>query len=519
MHSSLFHKSISISQSELIKLLAYYQNQTGFMWLDSASIAHPNNHFSICGWNPKTTILTKGQVTTILSREYKGEAENGHSSNEDPLTLIQQQLDLLPIKEQPKDCALPFWGGAIGYWGYELGGRFERLPKPKATAITLPDMAVGIYDMALVIEHAELSTPLSTVSDAIVSVPTVSNRNLKVHFVSQADPKLSLSVFTELERLAKQIASNSVEEALESSNSVSSVQSESQPELKTNSQTQLQNFTLTSTWQANMTQAQYNEKFEKVQAYLRSGDCYQINLAQRFEANYSGNEWLAYLALRETNQAPFSSFIRLENGAVLSLSPERFLQIKGNQVETKPIKGTRPRSNDKTVDRLNMEALATASKDRAENLMIVDLLRNDLSKVSVAGSVNVPSIFAIESYPAVHHLVSTVTSTLKPGALSVDLLRGAFPGGSITGAPKIRAMEIIHELEPHPRNVYCGAIGYIKPNGDMDTNITIRTLACNNNKIYCWAGGGLVADSNKESEYQETLDKVNKILPVLQEMA
>jgi para-aminobenzoate synthetase component 1 len=290
-------------------------------------------------------------------------------------------------------------------------------------------------------------------------------------------------------------------------------------------------FKLNSSWQANMSKSEYAEKFNQVQAYLLSGDCYQINLAQRFSAQYQGDEFQAYLALRASNQAPFSAFIRLENAAVLSISPERFLSLKKGKVQSKPIKGTKPRHTDKEIDAENAQALQHSTKDKAENVMIVDLLRNDISKVCQAGSVKVPKLFDIESFPAVHHLVSTVEGELAHEFDGYDLLRGAFPGGSITGAPKIRAMEIIEELEPHHRSVYCGSIGYLSNCGNMDTSITIRTLVCDakksktaNNgvniskKIHCWAGGGLVADSNIASEYQETFDKVSRILPILTEL-
>ena len=257
----------------------------------------------------------------------------------------------------------------------------------------------------------------------------------------------------------------------------------------------------------------------------------KLILAQRFSATYQGDEFEAYLALREANKAPFSAFIRLESATILSVSPERFLQLSQEKVQSKPIKGTMPRSSDKVQDAKNAEILKHSTKDNAENLMIVDLLRNDISRSCQAGSVKVPELFAIESFPAVHHLVSTVEGTLSEDKDATDLLRGAFPGGSITGAPKIRAMEIIEELEPHRRSVYCGSIGYLSNCGNMDTSITIRTLICqqgdksnkqpakpNTNSIHCWAGGGLVADSTAPSEYQETFDKVNCILPVLSKL-
>ncbi|WP_445947087.1 aminodeoxychorismate synthase component I, partial [Shewanella sp.] len=284
-----------------------------------------------------------------------------------------------------------------------------------------------------------------------------------------------------------------------------------------------QGFSLSSEWQCQLTQAQYNEKFAKVQQYLLSGDCYQINLTQRFSASYKGDEWQAYQALSKANSAPFSAFIRLENHSLLSISPERFIKLDGDMLSTKPIKGTQPRGNTVLEDERNAKRLQDSEKDRAENVMIVDLLRNDISKVAQAGTVAVPQLFAIESFPAVHHLVSTVTAKIKPKFTATDVLHAAFPGGSITGAPKIRAMEIIEELEPSRRSLYCGSIGYISQNGNMDTSITIRTLVAEkadinssaDNQLYCWAGGGIVADSIAGAEYQESFDKVSKILPVL----
>ena len=199
----------------------------------------------------------------------------------------------------------------------------------------------------------------------------------------------------------------------------------------------------------------------------------------------------------------------------MSLSPERFLLLDGRHIETKPIKGTRPRHPDPAIDKQVAEALASADKDRSENLMIVDLLRNDIGRVSRPGSVSVPSLFAVESFPAVHHLVSTIHGELDARWQGVDLLRACFPGGSITGAPKIRAMEIIEELEPVRRNAYCGSIGYLSQHGRMDTSICIRTLIAEAGRLHCWAGGGIIADSDPDAEYQETYDKVARILPLL----
>ncbi|HID9267057.1 TPA: aminodeoxychorismate synthase component I, partial [Klebsiella variicola] len=275
-------------------------------------------------------------------------------------------------------------------------------------------------------------------------------------------------------------------------------------------------FALTSAWQSNMSRQQYGEKFRQVQAYLHSGDCYQVNLAQRFQARYVGDEWQAFRQLNTANRAPFSAFIRLEEGAILSLSPERFIQLRQGEIQTRPIKGTLPRLDSPQEDARQAEKLANSPKDRAENLMIVDLMRNDIGRVAVPGSVRVPELFVVEPFPAVHHLVSTITARLPATLHASDLLRAAFPGGSITGAPKVRAMEIIDELEPQRRNAWCGSIGYLSYCGNMDTSITIRTLTAWQGQLYCSAGGGIVADSEEDAEYQETFDKVNRILHQLE---
>jgi para-aminobenzoate synthetase component I len=267
--------------------------------------------------------------------------------------------------------------------------------------------------------------------------------------------------------------------------------------------------------QSNMTQAFYAHAFDRIKYYLKEGDCYQVNLTQRFAATCQGNPWTAYQTLRELNAAPFSCYLNCPEVQILSSSPERFLRLTDGIVETKPIKGTRPRKLNEAEDQQQIQQLVASNKDRAENLMIVDLLRNDISKT--CSEVRVPVIFDVETYVTVHHLVSTVTGVLVDNQHALDLLKSCFPGGSITGAPKIRAMEIIEELEPHRRGVYCGAIGYIGFNGNMDTNIAIRTLVHSNNTIRFWAGGGIVNDSVVEEEYQECFDKAAALLDLLKQ--
>ncbi len=274
-------------------------------------------------------------------------------------------------------------------------------------------------------------------------------------------------------------------------------------------------FALASAWRDEFPADDYHAAFTQLQSYIHAGDCYQVNLARRFSAEFGGDPFAAYLRLREIAAAPFSAFLESENGAVLSLSPERFLAAENGELLTQPIKGTAPRSTEPEQDRQLAATLQQSEKNRAENLMIVDLLRNDLGRSCAPGSIRVEQLFELQSFATVHHLVSSIRGQLRPGLNALDALRNCFPGGSITGAPKIRAMQIIDELEPHARSVFCGAIGYVDVGGRMDTNITIRTLLACEQTLYAWAGGGIVADSRADDELRETRDKIEPLLRAL----
>ena len=276
-------------------------------------------------------------------------------------------------------------------------------------------------------------------------------------------------------------------------------------------------FQLTAPFATDITAEQYQQAIERIHAYIQAGDCYQVNFAQRFRAQYEGDPWVAYQALRVACPTPFAGYLSLADGdAILSLSPERFVKVSQRQVETRPIKGTRPRGKTPAEDAAYAEELLASKKDRAENLMIVDLLRNDLGRTCRTGSVRVPQLFGLESYPNVHHLVSVVTGELGAEKDALDLLGGSFPGGSITGAPKIRSMQIIDELEPSRRSLYCGSLLYLDVRGEMDSSIAIRSLLAENGQISCWGGGGIVADSQWEAEYQETFTKVRVLMQTLE---
>ncbi len=267
--------------------------------------------------------------------------------------------------------------------------------------------------------------------------------------------------------------------------------------------------------ESNFTPDAYCEAIRRAKCYIAAGDIYQANLSQRFTAPFDGDPLGFYDRLRTTSPAPFGACLFPDGFAVLSNSPERYLRIDGDHIETRPIKGTVPRGRTPEEDRRLARALAASPKDRAEHVMIVDLERNDLGRVCTYTSVHVPEFLIIESYANVHHLVSTVAGRIHPGRDVVDCLRNSFPGGSITGAPKVRAMEIIDELEPTSRGVYCGSIGYIDFSGRVDLNIAIRTAVVHDGRIHFQVGGGIVADSDPQAEYEETVTKAQSFLKVL----
>ncbi len=277
-------------------------------------------------------------------------------------------------------------------------------------------------------------------------------------------------------------------------------------------------FCLRSPFTALTPKPKYIEDFTRIKSYLKAGDCYQVNYAQAFKASCRGSSAAAMQRLLEVSDPAYAAWLSLPEGDVLSLSPELFMQVKGRQIETRPIKGTAPRLPDTKADARQAEELQRSPKNRAENLMIVDLLRHDLGRHAKTGSVKVEKLFAIESLPQVHHMVSTISASLKDDSSTVALLRDCLPGGSITGAPKKRAMEIIAELEPTTRSIYCGSIGFINFDGDCLWNIAIRTLLRTGDNIYAWAGGGIVADSDCEAEYKECFDKIGALLRALEAM-
>ncbi|PCJ49223.1 MAG: aminodeoxychorismate synthase, component I [Gammaproteobacteria bacterium] len=392
---------------------------------------------------------------------------SGKDIDSDPLNLLKQHLQLVEAIDIPEQLKhLPCLGGLFFALSYEMGKYYEKLSSKALDDLALNDYFAGIFGCIVIIDRKLQTSYLICSNDSQVDLYD----RLKI----QITGVLNLSVKTE------------------------------------------QVFTLNTKWQANFTASEYAQAFNQVQDNIYSGDCYQVNLAQRFKAGCNGSSWAAYCKLSNANQAPFSAFINTGEADILSLSPERFLKLKDKEVETRPIKGTRPRGITPKIDKKLADELVASKKDQAENLMIVDLMRNDLGRSCIPGSIRVPKLFKLETFDSVHHLVSTILGQLDDQQDAFSLLAQSFPGGSITGTPKIKSMDIIDQLEPHRRSFYCGSIGYVDIRGNMDSNISIRTLVRKDDYLYCWAGGGLVSESKLEDEYQETFHKVSQILPLLE---
>ena len=374
---------------------------------------------------------------------------------------------LSPDQQIPQEIKhLPFFGGVIGLISYHYAEKSKAIRRSEL--LNCPSQ-VGVYRWAVIIDHANCESWL--VADAKTGE-------------------------TEWQRLRRYF-----EKPKQNSPPTSSV-------LRTR-----------SSWQTCLSYDDYSDRFERSQQFIKAGDCYQLNLTRQFSAEFEGTPREGFKQLSTKINEPFSAYLEFDGGAVISFSPERFIRIEDRTVLTEPIKGTRKRSSHSDSDQEALEELRNSEKDRAENLMIVDLMRNDLGRHCETGSVTTPQLFAIESYSNVHHLVSQVQGVIRQPDLrgKILLFLECLPGGSITGAPKRRAMQILAELEPHDRACYCGSLFYLSSNGNLDSNILIRTLLFDedNKKVYCWGGGGIVADSKLETEYQESYYKISHILEAL----
>ncbi|MCB1720785.1 MAG: aminodeoxychorismate synthase component I [Rhodospirillales bacterium] len=423
---------------------------------DSADLSHPNARYSFIVSHPIETLEYKNGVMQITNWEEQLKIEG------EPFKIIKDCMKKWVPQSEPVRGLPPFQGGLAGYFGYDLGRTLEKLPEDATDNPDMPDLALGIYDQVLAFDHQKDQAWI------ITHAPSYHEARRKQDYVLGLIKHPTLHAPYQSTHLE---------------------------------------------WESNFDACSYMDMVDKVIEYIKAGDIFQANVSQRFDSALPAgfSPFAHYRHLREVNAAPFACYMNCGDIRISSASPERFLTVKDTRVETRPIKGTRPHIANTALDQKYREELETSEKDRAENTMIVDLLRNDLSKVCKVKSIEVSELCKLETFANVHHLVSTVRGQLKSGKTPLDLMQACFPGGSITGAPKIRAMEIIEELEPSRRGPYCGAMGYVGFDGTMDSNILIRTLVYEGTgarqHVSFQVGGGVTADSQPEDEYQETFHK------------
>jgi para-aminobenzoate synthetase component 1 len=463
------------------------------LFLDSATPGTRLGRYSFLTADPVAVVQSKGARTEIRSARAGSRAVEG-----DVLVHIEKMV--APHRRDPIEGLPPFQGGAAGYLAYDWGRVLERIPENQYEDLGLPDAVFGIYDWVIAWDQVQSRAWLISTGIPEVEEPERSRRAEKR--AAQVIARLEgAGVHPERGGGQRSRASDGRDRRPPPSHPVEGGWWDRRLDVR-----------------SSFTHRGYLDAVARVREYILAGDIFQANLSQRFEAALTESPWALYRRMRIRNAAPFAAFLETPEMSVVSASPERFLRVDaGGHVETRPIKGTMPRGFGPEHDGLLGQALSESAKDRAENLMIVDLMRNDLSRVCRPGSVRVPELFALEHYATVHHLVSTVVGELTSGCTALDLLRAAFPGGSITGAPKVRAMEIIAELEPSQRSLYCGSIGYYSITGALDSSIAIRTVIApaGGNRVYFGAGGGIVADSDPEQEYRETLHKARGMIDAL----
>jgi para-aminobenzoate synthetase component I len=478
-----------------LAVVAQLRDLPYLLFLDSATDPQRLGRYSFVTADPPLVVTAKDGSATLFR---EGDATPSALPG-DPLLALQNLL--APFAADPIPGLPPFQGGAAGYIGYDYGASLERLPHPLYDDLDIPDVVLGVYDWVIAWDHQLrrtwlMSTGLPATAPA-ARESRARERAAAIRKRLRADAPATVPAAPVTRESPEGYHRAGPGDPRRPASPVFPVPG--QPGI----------------W-SSYPHDGYLAAVARVREYILAGDIFQANLSQRLEAEYIGDPWSLYHRLRAINPAPFAAYFEAPGLAVVSASPERFIQVGvDGAVETRPIKGTSPRGIGPEHDAHLGRALTESEKDRAENLMIVDLLRNDLSRVCVPGSVRVPELFALEHYSTVHHLVSTVVGRLGPEADAIGLLRAAFPGGSITGAPKVRAMEIIAELEPSRRGVYCGTVAYISLTGAADSNIVIRTYLARHGRVYFSAGGGIVADSDPEAEYRETLDKARALIAAL----
>lgn len=436
--------------------------------LDTGMLVNGLGHHSFVGVDPFLVMSSKGQNITIT---------RGDKISRFTGSPLQELKRLLKKYAMPRNNEFfPFNGGAVGYFSYDLGRQFEKLPEWASDDLNMPDLFLGFYDTVLAV-------------DIITG---------KITVISTGLPEQGSDAKFRATRRLEAIEQALTEETISRSFAGTRICKDKDNQLV-----------------SNFSPEEYRNMVRRAVEYIAAGDIFQVNLSQRFCTGQTVDAWELYRRLRRINPAPFAAFLSCGEFEIISASPERFLKVDGSVVETRPIKGTRPRGNTPGEDNRLRQELLQSEKDRAELMMIVDLERNDLGRVCEIGTVKVPELYRLEEYATVFHLVSTVEGRLASGYDVTDLLAASFPGGSITGAPKIRAMEIIEEMEPVRRGVYTGSVGYLGFDGRADLNIVIRTILASRGKLYFQVGGGITADSDPHKEYVETLDKARALVRAL----
>ena len=444
---------LNIKIQELINI---FKEEPFFCFIDK--LAYDKSGFSIIAFNPFIVFESKKDCVSITKNNNK-ECLKGNA-----FLHLRNLLKKYQCGYRHKH--IPFVDGCIGYFSYDLGRIIEKIPEAKSDKYDIPEIILGFYNCALVIENTTGIIYVSATSSGIEC--------------ENAEEK----IINRINEIKKQIINYE----------------------NTGFKTVHANYK-SGTLKSNFSKINYINNVKRAKEYIRNGDIFQVNLSQRFTFNFTGNPLEVFLKLKEINPVPFSAYLDYGDLKVVSSSPERFIKTKERIIETRPIKGTRPRGKSNEEDVKLEKELLNSAKDRSELTMIIDLERNDLGRICEIGSVKVNEFIRLEKYSTVFHLVSIVSGKTREDKDFIDFLKAAFPGGSITGAPKIRAMEIINELEPESRNIYTGSIGYLGFNGDMDLNIAIRTIVFTDKEAFFNVGGGIVWDSDPEDEYKETLHK------------
>jgi len=459
-HPLIEEINLELSPPEVFQL---FKDNRFCFFLDSGMDPHKLGRYSFMGSNPFLVLSSGGSEITIA----RGTEQSSLQGN--PFDVLNHFLKVYRLESD--STPVPFIGGAVGYFSYDLCHFIERLPSTVIDDLQLPECYFGFYDLVLAFD----------------------NQQDKAYIISTGFPEMREP--ERMKRAAQRL--NEMKDKLaemprrDTEAPLTPVSSPSAPR----------------SLKGGFTHQEYMAAVEKARQYIIAGDIFEVNLSQRFEAELSIAPYELYQRLRQINPAPFACYLGFDDISVVSASPERFLRVRGDWVETRPIKGTRPRGKTSKEDGALSQDLVSSVKDRAENIMIVDLERNDLGRICRYGTVKVTELAILEAFPTVFHLTSTIVGRLREGKNSIDLLKATFPGGSITGAPKVRAMEIIDELEPTKRSIYTGNIGYLSFNGNLDLSIVIRTFIIKGRKAYYQVGGAVVYDSDPEAEYQETLDK------------